>query len=250
VTRSPRGRVFIGVAGWSLSRAEQVHFAQSGTHLERYASVFRGVEINSSFYRPHRTSTYAKWAASVPSEFRFSVKIPKAITHVQKLRGSEALLDEFLGEVSGLGEKLGCLLIQLPPSLQFDAVAANEFMSVLRERHAGVAVCEPRHETWFGAEAASLLREYRIARVAADPAVVPEAAVPGGWDGMEYYRMHGSPRIYYSEYATSFVATLGDRLAEASERGADAWCIFDNTVLGGAIRNALQLRAHGTAGEA
>jgi uncharacterized protein YecE (DUF72 family) len=69
----------IGCAGWSLPRVEQERFPAAGSHLERYASVFDAVEINSSFHRPHRPATYARWAAAVPSSFRFSVKLPKTI---------------------------------------------------------------------------------------------------------------------------------------------------------------------------
>lgn len=233
----------IGVAGWSLSRAEQVIFPATGTHLEKYASVFSCVEINSSFYRPHRPSTYARWASQVPAAFRFSVKIPKTITHLQKLRDSEALLDEFLEQVGALGPRLGCLLVQLPPSLAFDRDAALSFFTSLRSRHEGDAVCEPRHETWFSEEADALLVANRVARVAADPARTPAAAEPGGWNGLVYYRLHGSPRMYYSEYDAAYIGGLRDRLAEAAATGRDAWCIFDNTVLGGALRNAMALRS-------
>jgi uncharacterized protein YecE (DUF72 family) len=85
----------IGCAGWSL-RAEQAALAPSdGSHLERYARVFDAVEINSSFYRPHRPQTYARWAESVPADFRFAVKMPKAISHGKRLRDCLGELDAF-----------------------------------------------------------------------------------------------------------------------------------------------------------
>ena len=99
--------VRIGCAGWSLPRAESSRFAAAGSHLERYASRFDAVEINSSFHRPHRPATYARWSASVPPAFRFSVKLPKAITHVLRLQDAGDPLATFLSEVAGLGEKLG-----------------------------------------------------------------------------------------------------------------------------------------------
>jgi len=94
-------------------------FPQSGSHLERYAQRLTAVEINSSFYRPHRRTTYEAWAAAVPECFAFSVKAPKIITHEFRLLGADRALDEFLGQASGLGIKLGPLLFQLPPSLGF-----------------------------------------------------------------------------------------------------------------------------------
>ena len=75
--------------------------------------MFNAVEINSSFYRPHRASTYARWSQSVPDEFRFAVKVPKSVTHGLRLVGCADLLDEFLGPVRALGDKLGCLLVRL-----------------------------------------------------------------------------------------------------------------------------------------
>ncbi|HEY9423039.1 MAG TPA: DUF72 domain-containing protein, partial [Thermoanaerobaculia bacterium] len=82
----PPPRILVGCAGWSLPRAEQAEFPETGSHLERYASRFGAVEINSSFHRPHRPATYARWSASVPASFRFSVKVPKTITHGLRLR--------------------------------------------------------------------------------------------------------------------------------------------------------------------
>ena len=83
--------VRIGCAGWTIPTEHSAVFGGEGTHLQRYASRFSCVEINSSFYRPHRTTTYARWAASVPDNFRFSVKLPKTITHEQRLQGCAVL---------------------------------------------------------------------------------------------------------------------------------------------------------------
>ena len=78
--------------------------------LHRYAAAFPAVEINSSFHRPHRPATYARWASSVPDRFRFSVKLPRAVTHEARLAGTAALVERFLGEVRSLGDRLGVLL--------------------------------------------------------------------------------------------------------------------------------------------
>lgn len=233
--------MLIGTAGWTLPREEAAAFPEGGTHLERYARLFPAVEVNSSFHRPHRPATWARWAASVPDGFRFSVKLPKAITHAARLREVEAPLDAFLAEIRGLGPKLGCLLVQLPPSFAFDAGAAGEFLVALRQRHAGDVACEPRHATWLQPEADGLLREHRIARVAADPARPDGAGEPGGWPRLRYYRLHGSPRMYYSSYQPDFLAGIAGRLAATRDEGATAWCIFDNTAHGAAVGNALRL---------
>ena len=238
-----RSRIIIGTAGWSLSRFDKPRFPAEGTHLQRYAGMFAGAEINASFYRPLRPELYAKWAASVPDHFRFAVKIPKAITHEQRLLDCDELLAAFLDQVVGLGDRLGCLLVQLPPSLEYDPSLAGAFFAVLRALHDGAVAVEPRHASWFTAAAADLLLEYDIARAAADPARVPEAAIPGGVPTVVYYRLHGSPRIYWSRYELTWLQALLSRLEETAVRASMAWCIFDNTASSSAIPNALELRA-------
>jgi uncharacterized protein YecE (DUF72 family) len=172
--RSPGIRV--GCAGWSLPRAEQGHFPDAGTHLERYASRFPAVEINTSFHRPHRPATYVRWGAAVPASFRFSVKLPRAVTHGLRLRGAGEPLDAFLAEAGSLGERLGCLLVQLPPSLEFDPAVAEGFFAALRARTPAPVACEPRHPGWFAADAESLRR--RDAE-RAGPARPPPGGAPG-----------------------------------------------------------------------
>jgi uncharacterized protein YecE (DUF72 family) len=232
--------VHVGCAGWSVPRVHAGHFPAEGSHLERYAARFRAVEVNSSFYRPHRPATYARWAASVPADFRFAVKVPREITHVRRLAHCGPVLDRFLGEVGALGQKLGPLLVQLPPSLSFRAAVVRGFFAALRRRFAGAVACEPRHASWFEPAADRLLAKFRAARVGADPAVVPAAAEPGGWAGLVYHRLHGSPRLYYSSYPADRLAALAARVVREAAR-APAWCIFDNTALGAATDNALDL---------
>ncbi len=229
----------VGTAGWSIPKEHEAPFPSSGSHLERYASVFNAVEINSSFYRPHRPATYERWAASVPEEFRFAVKIPKAITHEHRLKKTGDLLGRFLSEVACLGPRLGPLLVQLPPSLSFEAGTSDVFLRELRSQAPGSIVCEPRHRSWFVPDVDELLNELRIARVAADPAPVPGAGEPGGWRGLSYYRLHGSPRIYYSPYGHETLAHNAERLVGDQAVGRETWCIFDNTAAFAATRDAL-----------
>src|SRR4051812_32687338 len=130
-------RIYLGTAGWSIRREHSGKFATIGTHLERYASLFNAVEINSCFYRPHRFSTYERWSASVPEHFRFAVKVPKVITHEARLVDPVPALDRFLWETSGLGTNLGPILVQLPPSLALDLDIATTFFRAMRDRFNG-----------------------------------------------------------------------------------------------------------------
>ncbi len=199
------------------------------------------MEINSTFYRPHRVSTFERWAASVPGAFRFSVKIPRTITHDQRLASSAALLKSFLADLAPLGSRVGCLLVQLAPSLAFDARVARAFFTVLRKRFDRGVALEPRHASWFGDRADRLLNEFEVARVAADPPRAEGGGEPGGWRGLAYFRLHGSPRMYYSSYEDDFLDSLADKLRDLRCRRIPSWCIFDNTTLGAATGNALSL---------
>jgi uncharacterized protein YecE (DUF72 family) len=232
----------VGTAGWSLPRAVQDAFPEGGSHLERYAARFPVAEINSSFHRPHKRSLYERWAAAVPEHFRFCAKLPKTITHERRLVDCESLLHEFLEQAGGLGSKLSCLLVQLPPSFAYDAALVGGFLRMLRDQHAGAIALEPRHASWFEPDADALLREMEVARVLADPVRHAPGALPGGWPGRVYLRLHGSPRVYYSSYEAPLLQALADRIRAAEAGGAEVWCIFDNTASGAAAGNALDLQ--------
>ena len=246
----PERRVRIGTAGWTLSRDAAASFAGPGRHLERYARRLRCAEINSSFHRSHRAAVYERWAAQTPADFRFAVKLPKAISHDARLRRAREPLLRFLDEVEGLGDRLAVILVQLPPSFAFEARPVRTFFTLLGDRFGGAVVCEPRHASWSAPAADRLLVALRVGRVAADPARWAEAARPGGWLGASgdgagavvYYRWHGAPRTYWSSYSPEW---LGARAGELGRwpPDADRWCVFDNTASGAAIANALELSA-------
>lgn len=207
----------------------------------RYAQAFKACEINSSFYRPHKIETWERWRESVPANFLFSVKAPRTITHESKLSCGTELLEPFLRQIRSLKQNLGPILFQLPPSLEYASNTARRFVSSLRERYAGDVVWEPRHRSWFYQDATDLLTEFHIARVAADPACTALASQPGGWPSPVYFRLHGSPRLYYSAYKDDFLNALAWQIAELN-RSTEVWCVFDNTASGYAIPNAALLR--------
>ena len=233
-------RFYIGTAGWTVPIKSAERCPSVGTHLERYARVLRCAEINTTFYRSHKEATYQRWARSTGPSFRFAVKVPRLITHELRLQGTAAVLDRFLGETSALGSKRGPLLVQLPPSLEFDARIVARFFELLRRRSSDSVVCEPRLASWFSTDAEALLQQFEAARVAADPTTIVGADRPGGWPGIVYYRLHGSPRKYWSVYEPERVREWTDALA-ALPRATAAWCVFDNTAGGGAAGNALQM---------
>ena len=227
-----------GCAGWCIPRDNAASFPEEGSHLERYAAVFSAVEINSSFYRSHRASTYEKWAGCVPEDFRYSVKLPRTITHDAKLVDIDAPLHQFAGEVDALGHKLGCVLVQLPPKLAFAPDLAAPFLDQLYVTFKCMVALEARNASWFTEEATALLREREVTRVIADPAKGQEGPhVPTTAD--IYVRLHGSPRIYYSSYEPAYLAQLANDMQVHAAAGRSVWTIFDNTASGAAVPNAL-----------
>lgn len=237
----PKGRILVATAGWPLPAASRTAFGDGASLLERYATRFPAVEINSSFYLPHRRATYARWAATVPPAFQFAVKAPRTITHLKRLVGCHDELARFCEEIAGLGAKLGVVLVQLPPSLAFDPVAFEQFIDDLRQLLPSPIAFEPRHPSWFGGASNDLLQRWRIGRVSADPAIVPEAGNPGGHRDMTYFRLHGSPRMYRSDYPPAELMRIAAAATAAVAHGT-VWCVFDNTAEGHATANALAFK--------
>lgn len=227
----------IGLAGWGNPPSHRSLRSGNETHLQYYAGHFSCVEINSSFYRSHRFSTYARWNVQTPRAFRFAVKMPRVITHESGLRHTCGEMTQFFRGIESLQPKLAVVLIQFPPRLEFKRRLVAAFFRSVPRLPTVKLVCEPRHVSWFGGEVEEQLAEWNVSRVAADPARTPNASVPGGDGTFVYCRWHGSPQIYYSSYSAE---QLKGFATAAGLRGpTPTWCIFDNTARYAAWENAL-----------
>jgi uncharacterized protein YecE (DUF72 family) len=222
-------RFRVGVAGWSIPKTLGEHYPATGSHLERYAASLPCVEINSSFYRHHQPKTYARWAASVPSGFRFSVKLAREFTHDARLAPPAAAVKECLAGINELGATFGVLLIQLPPSLAFEAKRVEGMLRLLRDHCPALLAWEPRHRSWASEEACALLEKYSAAKVIADPEPCSAPRALSSDRRLRYYRLHGSPEMYRSSYGPEFLARLAAEMENAPSR--ELWCVFDNTTL-------------------
>lgn len=229
----------IGTAGWQLPK-DLTGSSATGTHLERYGRIFNATEINSTFYRPHLAKTFERWAASVPEDFRFALKMHKGVTHEKRLMDIRPA-QTFLDMVAALGSKLGPVLVQLPPSLSW-STEADEFLSALRELFGGALVVEARHPSWGAREVGKVLKDLAISGVAADPPLLTEELQTWGDAQLNYFRLHGSPQIYRSAYTAAFLHELTRRIDALLAAGRRVWVIFDNTASGAAIANAIQLK--------
>lgn len=208
--------------------------------LQRYSTLFSAVEINSTHYKHHMERTFQRWADSVPGAFRFAVKMHRSITHEQRLT-QVSPAQAFLQEVSVLGDRLGPVLIQLPPSLAF-ASAHADVLFALREVFSGPIVLEPRHPSWAGSDVSKILKQAKIPLVAADPPLITDAIEPGGHAALAYFRLHGSPRVYWSPYSKATLTRLAERITDLLEKKRQVWVIFDNTASGAAAHDALRLQ--------
>jgi uncharacterized protein YecE (DUF72 family) len=172
--------------------------------------------------------------------------MPRSITHECALRHAAAEVSEFFSGIEALQPKLRAVLIQLPPSLEFSAAAVRAFFKSVPRLRGVHLVCEPRHASWFAHPADALLERLDVSRVATDPSAFATASHPGGSRSFNYFRWHGSPRMYYSSYSDTQLQALAASVRAV--RRTEAWCIFDNTALHAAWDNAAALLRHSKVG--
>jgi uncharacterized protein YecE (DUF72 family) len=232
-------RIRVGLAGWSNPPGKRNDRGAEQSHLSYYAQHFSCVEINSSFYRTHKTATYARWRNETPEKFRFSLKMPKSITHESHLKRCTGEVERFYDDITHLQPKLAVVLIQLPPALEFDGRSVRAFFKRAPGLSGTVVACEPRHASWFSKAADEVLRDAGVSRVAADPARHAGAELPAGMRRFAYFRWHGSPHIYYSKYTDTQIASFA--ATAKSSPASETWCVFDNTARYAAWDDALLL---------
>jgi uncharacterized protein YecE (DUF72 family) len=241
-------RVHIAIAGWSNPPARRAERQAMQSHLSYYASQFSSVEINSSFYRPHQAVTYTRWRDETPARFRFSVKMPRSITHESGLKHCATEVASFYQQIAHLQPKLSVVLVQLPPSLEFDGRTMRAFFKKLPVLDGVRVVCEPRHASWFSVGAHRALHDGRVSRVGADPARNAGAQLPAVAENLAYFRWHGAPQLYYSSYSDDRLAGFAQNVA--SSNAAQCWCVFDNTARHAAWGDAMRFKCmlHARAG--
>jgi len=240
-------KVVIGTSGWNYDHWRGVFYPQGLAKtrwLDYYAGIFSSIEVNATFYRSMRPSTFEKWGQNTPEGFLWSVKANRFITHIRRLRDAAGPLHSFLESLRPLGDKLGPILFQLPPSLAFDEGLLRDFCALLPrgERY----TIEARHGSWLCDDALSCMMESGIAWCISDTA--------GRYPYREeltadftYIRLHGSKRLYASCYTES---ELREWASKIRAWGKDAYVYFDNDFMGYAPENALRLRELASSGEA
>lgn len=234
-----RLKVYLGTSGWHYGHWRGIFYPadlKREKWLNFYSNYFNTVEVNATFYRDIKSSTFEKWYSSVNEKFIFSVKISRQITHFKKLRIDKILIDNFLKKVSTLKEKLGVILIQLPPSLRFDQSLIDEFLSLLDRKYK--YAIEVRNKTFIDDKFLTLLRRDNVAFCISDSAgryPFHEAITAD----FIYLRLHGSKKIYASEYTEEELIYLEEKIKNWNKL---TFVYFDNDFMGFAFKNALRLK--------
>ncbi len=235
-----KGNLYIGCSGfynndWKGSLYPED--SKSKDFLTLYSQVFNSVEINSTFYRKPTQKTLQKWFDETPENFRFFIKIPKTISHEKRLKDCKAEISEFCDHIqSGLKEKLAGFLYQFPPSFKntpenTDVILDNINFNFLN-------VIEFRHESWWKEEVFHLLRENNIVFSGVSfPGNLPEEVIINHPDIL-YYRLHGKPVLYKSEYSEEFLKDLAEKIEKEQHK---TFIFFNNTWGTAAIHNSLYL---------
>lgn len=232
-------RICIGTSGWNYDHWKGVFYPETckkNKWLEFYANTFSTLEVNATFYRHMKQSTFEKWRRTTPDGFLWSVKANRFITHIRRLQEVADALEKFFGSVSALKEKLGVVLFQLPPSLVFDRAVFDSFCALLPEGHR--YSLEARHESWTSDEALALMGKNNIAWCISDTAgrYPYREAVTADFT---YIRLHGSRRLYASAYTPDELASWAAKIRAFNR---DTYVYFDNDFMGYAPKNASELR--------
>ena len=231
---------YIGCSGFSERSWKGVFYPEdlpAKEYLMFYSQELRAVEINSTFYRRPTLKTLEKWYSETQPDFRFFIKIPKTVTHIARLDDIHLQVQDFCDHIaSGLQDKLAGFLFQLPPSFQYTPGNLDKLLEAVDGRYLNVA--EFRHASWWEQEIQQKLgQESIIFSGVSIPGHIPDDFIINTAT-TAYYRLHGNPVIFQSEYPESFLRGLADR---AEEFAGTTYIFFNNTYGTAGIKNALFL---------
>ncbi len=209
--RSKQAEILIGTSGWHYTHWLGLFYPpeiKGYYELKFYSEHFNTVENNSSFYRVSKESTYKTWLRMTPAHFTFSLKLNKVITHINRLEVNEEVKEKIniiLASTQTLADRLGCIVIQLPPSFKYDLKRLDSFLKYFSKQIQKVE-CKPdvaiefRHKQWFTNDTYVLLKKHNVALVAAQSSRYPEAREVTA--DICYIRMHGPEKLFASKYTT------------------------------------------------
>ena len=234
--------IHVGCSGWVYKHWRGLFYPEGLPQkrwFDHYANEFDTVEINATFYRVPLASTFVGWREKAPPGFRYAVKVNRFITHLKKLFECEPEVARFIALAQLLGEKLGPLLYQLPPSLHKDIGRLETFLTLLPNELEHVF--EFRHESWYDKEVIELLGDHGIGFVAHDLKGLRSPHWACGRTA--YVRFHGTGGKYWGRYSDEELEEWSRWCVGEEQSGRSVWCYFNNDIHGHAIRDARALES-------
>ncbi len=238
-----KGNLRIGTSGWVYGHWERIFYPEdlpSKDKLKYFSQHFKTAEINYSFYRLPRPSTYQNWYKQTPEDFLFSLKASRFITHIKRLKEAKEAWETFIENALNLKEKLGPILFQFPSS--FRAAEENikrleNFLKLITKKKLQYAF-EFRHQSWCDKKIYNLLKKYKVAWIIADSPSYPKAEVATA--NFIYIRMHGSKVLFTSNYTKKELQDLAQKIKKWL-KACDVYVYFNNDAMGYALENAKEL---------
>ena len=236
-----KGEIYIGTSGWSYKHWKGIFYPDkmpAGKYLEYYISQFDCAELNASFYRLPTKNTIDSWSKLIPENFRLAVKLSRQITHFKRLKDTEDELKTFMKLFEPLHDRMGPVLVQLPPSMKYDSDVAENFYKILKNHYSGFTfVIEARHQSWFNEEAYNLAAKYNIGwTIAESGGHYPQEDVVTS--DTVYVRFHGPGKSNKTGYTENELSVWSKKTKEWVKKKLNVWVFFNNDSEGHAIMNA------------
>lgn len=232
---------FIGCSGFAYKEWKEVFYPQGlpqSKWFDYYTQHFNTLELNVTFYRFPTLKSLQAWYDKAPDGFVFSAKVPRWITHYRRFEETERMLGDFYGLLKdGLKEKMGVVLFQLPGQFAYSTEKLHKIIAQLD--YSFTNVIEFRNEGWWRKDVMQLLKKNNIGFCGVSFPKLPDDAVIN--TTMPYYRFHGVPRLFYSQYSKAFVKKIYEQLA-TKKSAKTIYVYFNNTATQAAINNARYLQ--------
>ena len=234
-------RIYIGCSGFSNRDWKGFFFPEElppKEQLNFYSTQFNTVEINSTFYRRPWAQTLENWYQRADEDFKFFIKIPKTITHIKRLKETAAETADFCKHIHhGIQEKLAGFLFQMPPSFHYSEEHLEQLIKTVDFRFLNVV--EFRHKSWWTEEIFETLKKKNIVFSGVSfPKDIPDDFIINNSKSV-YYRLHGVPVLFKSEYSVEELEKLAKEIKKAKQ---DVFIFFNNTWGTAALKNALYLK--------
>ncbi|MFF7754863.1 DUF72 domain-containing protein [Streptomyces sp. NPDC007971] len=231
--------LFVGTSGWQYKDWRDVVYppgVPTRLWLEEYTRLFATVEINNAFYRLPSLENFEAWRDRVPADFVVAVKASRYLTHIKRLKDPGEPVDRLMSHAAGLGDRLGPVLLQLPPTLRVDAALLDACLACFPES-TRVAV-EPRHDSWWTPQVRGVLETRGAALCWAD--VRGRPVIPlwrtTGWG---YVRFHEGLARPWPRYGRRCLETWVDRIATTWSGTDDVYAYFNNDPGAAAVEDAV-----------